>query len=514
MLVYSNALTVLGKSLDSREAALRSIQLWLSYKCRVHAEEFVFSDDLSRSFSEGKRVEAWSTSAHSDDHPRINSIRFSHPDGEVAGRQWVTEVGVRQEAPEGSAEVTVLLQTNDISARVGSEAVVATRPGVVDQVLRNCTVVGDGRTGTSRNLEDRDIEELVRLVESPARRHPIVLVSLDKFSERPLVDTHRLASQLVGLAEVFLIANKFANFRFTQALGQARSAWGGAINLIFPPHNQFIPTRLLRPDAIARLAEEGDPIQHLLGLVAHATNLPMSWRHISPETVRQARLERRLALLKAARKPDEESQEVLALYEEELQGEHKKTGALEDTVLDREAQIQQLHSDVRRLRYQLSQKAGPAEVAFEPEPRYFGNLAEVAATVEEEMSDRIVLTNRAGRSIKESPYRDAANAYRAFELLHAQFFSMCMGESGREEVDQALLDAGMEYSPSMSESTMGRYVGYDAKYKGRSADFNKHIKIGSTRDPTRCFRIHFEWDAADARIVVHHAGKHLTTTQS
>ena len=89
-----------------------------------------------------------------------------------------------------------------------------------------------------------------------------------------------------------------------------------------------------------------------------------------------------------------------------------------------------------------------------------------------------------------------------------------MGESGREEVDQALLDAGMEYSPSMSESTMGRYVGYDAKYKGRSADFNKHIKIGSTRDPTRCFRIHFEWDAADARIVVHHAGKHLTTTQS
>jgi hypothetical protein len=43
---------------------------------------------------------------------------------------------------------------------------------------------------------------------------------------------------------------------------------------------------------------------------------------------------------------------------------------------------------------------------------------------------------------------------------------------------------------------------------------NRHFRLGGARDKTRTLRIHFEWDEDDQVIVIHHAGEHLTTTQS
>ena len=63
----------------------------------------------------------------------------------------------------------------------------------------------------------------------------------------------------------------------------------------------------------------------------------------------------------------------------------------------------------------------------------------------------------------------------------------------------------------MSDVTMGLSDDYSAQYKGRKADYNKHLKIGTSRRPERTFRIHFEWDDEDNKIVIHHAGRHLTT---
>jgi len=71
----------------------------------------------------------------------------------------------------------------------------------------------------------------------------------------------------------------------------------------------------------------------------------------------------------------------------------------------------------------------------------------------------------------------------------------------------------IEFQPKMSSVTMGQYAD-NRKYKGRSADINRHFCLGNARDPIRTLRIHFDWDDEDKLLVIHHAGKHLETTQS
>jgi hypothetical protein len=82
---------------------------------------------------------------------------------------------------------------------------------------------------------------------------------------------------------------------------------------------------------------------------------------------------------------------------------------------------------------------------------------------------------------------------------------------------QPILDAFQSdlitFAQGMSDVTMGKY-GPNLKYKNRAADLNRHFRLGTARDKTRTMRIHFEWDADDNRLVIHHAGEHLPTSQN
>src|SRR5690242_1985617 len=99
MLVYSNDLTITTSSGDSLQAGLDSMRAWLSRKCRVPIADIDLTADWRRSFPDGKRIEAYSTIVEFPEHPRIHAVRFSHPDRDVSGRLWVTELGLRQMHP-------------------------------------------------------------------------------------------------------------------------------------------------------------------------------------------------------------------------------------------------------------------------------------------------------------------------------------------------------------------------------------------------------------------------------
>ncbi|KJU87002.1 hypothetical protein MBAV_000804 [Candidatus Magnetobacterium bavaricum] len=86
---------------------------------------------------------------------------------------------------------------------------------------------------------------------------------------------------------------------------------------------------------------------------------------------------------------------------------------------------------------------------------------------------------------------------------------MFKGNISLDEVKAYLLQQGIEYNPHIDVRNT-----YKKQYKNRPADFNKHLKLGTSRDPKLSFRIHFEYDAEDDVIVINHAGKHLPTTKS
>lgn len=143
-----------------------------------------------------------------------------------------------------------------------------------------------------------------------------------------------------------------------------------------------------------------------------------------------------------------------------------------------------------------------------------GSLTDVLERVEDQYADRMVLTRRARKSLRESPYADPPMALTAFDLLADVMYRHLAGEMDYETVSKAMLTKGIVYAPRMSEVTMGRYPGYAATWNGRPADMSRHLKLGTSRDPSHCMRIHFDWDESEQKIIVHHAGRHLPTRWS
>ena len=77
----------------------------------------------------------------------------------------------------------------------------------------------------------------------------------------------------------------------------------------------------------------------------------------------------------------------------------------------------------------------------------------------------------------------------------------------REEVDG-------RYSANNSGITAGKCDGYERIHGGKKYILDKHIQLGTARDPWFCFRIYFEWEPELEKIIILHAGEHLDTTTS
>ncbi|WP_233355598.1 hypothetical protein, partial [Vibrio cholerae] len=70
------------------------------------------------------------------------SVLLTHPDNEINGRHWETEIGIKEE--DGKTKFSIQLKVNDISTQVRGN-VVTTRPLVVkylsdSQLLKRNTI--------------------------------------------------------------------------------------------------------------------------------------------------------------------------------------------------------------------------------------------------------------------------------------------------------------------------------------------------------------------------------------
>lgn len=415
---------------------------------------------------------------------------------------------------EAPLDVTVLLRVEDVSPKVALQPPVVSRPGVVRMILSRCDPVAGTPGLVEEEVGSEEVQRVHEFIRDPDRHAPIVFVSPDDFTERPRVDVAALLDQVMGLAHVYVIRSKHETFAFTRQLGRALSAFKGAINILYPAVRgaSFIPTDLLTPERIGEMETEDLPLERqVLGMIVHRMNLPHSWRHVSPEEVRRVRLERNLAASRAGGAFDPAAEQYLDELAEELAAKSSEAENLKQDLLVSEARGLKLEADKQALLYQLRQAAArePDEDGERP-GRQITSLADVIEGIEAELAERLLLTNRGRKSLRGSPFLDVEAAWSAFELLHDYFQPMFDGRISLEEVLMEGREREVEYEPHMAETTLGKYPDYDAQYKGRAADFHKHLKVGhkSSRDPERCMRIHFEWDEDDRLIVIHHAGRH------
>lgn len=141
-------------------------------------------------------------------------------------------------------------------------------------------------------------------------------------------------------------------------------------------------------------------------------------------------------------------------------------------------------------------------------------LIDIVNGVADTHPGRIHMTTPALKSLRDSVYRDHGKFRACLSLMATKLYDHYSEKVGRlHDVLEHFKLESIDFEPKMSPVTMGMYAD-NRKYKGKPANMNRHFCLGNARDPSRTLRIHFDWDADDKVLVIHHAGKHLETTQS
>ncbi len=463
-------------------------------------------------------------------YPYLFCAQLSHGDNQVSGRRWMTEIGLRQEAPDAPVDCTFLLKTDEVSARV-TAPIQVTRPKLVEQLSQQCNPSGDTPGMKVKRLDEESASAFLIEVEREERRCPIVVVSSNRDGVYP-IPPERIRSLLVGIADVVEVPLGADTFKIEEKLGRRYGAWGGAINIIFQARRgargTFCETALYRPNEITELIDDGKNIEsEILAAVTHRTNLPYSWRHISLEVVSQAILRGQLTRSIQRARGSDDSAEYVALLEEadkELRAKDEQVVGLRLDIEERDGEVRKLQADIEGLKHALSGRQSSTEIGDEELHALMPLRDAVTAALTNDPSveqslklismlfpDRVTILDSAQDSAQESDADGFRHGKKAFDLLWklANGYWQVLADGKGDQHAKAVFGHNA-YAQNESQA-----LSNDGKrrrtftYRGRDFLMEKHLKIGVKDSAAETLRIHFEWLADEKRMVVGYCGKHL-----
>ncbi len=525
MLVYSNTLWLDESS--GLESVLGAIAHWLAFKTREDVKLFRIKETSDRTMKDGSRIESWAASSA---FPVLHAVRYTHRDSRVSGRQWVTEVGVRLEDATSPIQCSVLLRTNEISPRVSAKVEV-TRPRVVEYIIRESSISGRTPGLTVSVLREAEAEALGKLVRDEKRTYAVVVVSPQ--TDKYLVDPQRLRSLVVGLADVFVIPPDANTFAIQDILGAQYAAWLGAINLIFPHFrykgNDLTPTRRLMPVDLEKMEAQGvRPESEILSLLAHRLNLPNSWRHISPDVVKQASLRQELQRHREEASRNGDLKELVDLFQQDNTRQEEQIRELQELVdsnngqiRDQDATIDQLEFEIDRLKSSLqSMEQSPSLTGDGASWEVLDSFASIAGGSEPTPSqclhlvshffpESVVVSDSAWKSAEKSaPFKHGHKALALLVKLATDYRNDLLAGNGDVVARRHF---GNAYAAKESETVENNKRARQARtfsYKGKNIEVSKHLRIGTKDSIAETLRVYFEWDVDDKKSVIFHCGQH------
>lgn len=528
MLVYSSRFHLKPK--DGPKQIVECVARWMGKCTGGYVEGGLLIAGLRQRLRDGSMVVSRATFGPEGEpaYPLLFCAQLSHGDNEVAGRRWFTEVGLRQVDQHEPVECTILLRTDEISARV-TAPIQVTRPRLVQDLMESCEPCSDTPGLRIKRLDEASAAAFLVEVEREARQYPIVVISASRDGAYA-VQPERLRTLLTGIAEVVEVPAGVDTFKIEEVLGSRYGAWGGAINVLFQARTGdrgvFCNRTLYRPSDLAGLIADGKNIDsEVLATVTHRTNLPYSWKHISLEVVSQATLRSQLAASIQKAKSSDEAGEYAALLEEadkELLAKDVEVTALRQDLEERASLAHRLQADIDGLKHALNgrQSAGDASedelAAIKPLRDAVASLVNDEPSLEQSLTiistffpDRVVVLDSAYESAQDS--REFMYGKRAFDLLWSfvnDYWSALASGQGDMIGKRAFGSSDYAQNEGQALSNAGKKR-RTFNYRGTDILMEKHLKIGIKDSVSETLRIHFEWIGVERRLVIGHCGKHL-----
>lgn len=528
MLIYCNQLQIIDE--DAFVKVINCIIRWLKAKTKY---QFSINQLLSNGdyTVNNMKVRTYNGAGH---YPKLYSIMHSQRDEQVYGRQWITEIGIRIDPPE-PLYFTLMLETSDVSTRV-QQAPISTRPLLIDYIRKTCTLPKTtvGLKLKKLNSDKFHLRALQSEFETPNRTYPLVLVSRT-FDGEPYINPYKLQNQLLGLAQVVLCEKDFDTYEMERVLSRRYSAWGGAINIIYPlMQRDYCRNNLLLVARLEQLVKEDKKLTNeILSYVTHFSNAKRKSFHFSPYNVRSKRLKESRDHIReklAQMQIDDELGEMLEqalehMSEMEKSQEETQKSLTEDLlseqlqVLDLEESIKEKDHHIQKLQYHLEQKSveplgeQPAcpvesETVFEaignPNPETLLNLV---ASV---FPKRVVVLGSAMRSAKQSSsfQQNRRLASLLYRLCSEYFDQISEGSDSQAKTVFTRSEFAAKESESVMRSEKCKAL-RTFQYNGKDLQMFRHLKIGVSDNVQDTIRVHFHWLNEEKRIIVGHCGPHL-----
>lgn len=375
-------------------------------------------------------------------------------------------------------------------------------PRIVKELVRRFGAYDDREISIEpRSVERADADDIARVLTATERTLPVVLCSPRNRDDRPVTSPRRLAEALVGLAHVYLLADRFVTLRLRDRLGASLACYDGAVRVYWPgsvseerarEHRYWTPEavgsrgrrfpetvlRYLRPAAIARVPEPS-----------------LDW-HVLEASARRAKEERRERRDEAAERLERRIADLSARLDEE----RERARSWEDAYT-------QLWAEVER---------EGVELAHLPPHERPGSVEEAVRWALERYPDRLDLALNSRSSLEGNPFEDPEAVRRALACLATTYADARRGTISEPNLDEAFLAAsGFRYSPHQSSTTMGRFPNhYRTVWRDRTVPLEEHLKKGTSRDPRHTIRIAFFYDEECGRVVIGYIGLHQRNTVS
>lgn len=442
------------------------------------------------------------------------ALRAEDPDKDVAGRTWSTEIVIGGEvgnSPHVSLRLIVSTSEPDF-------AIEPHVPGPVLQMIEAPGLIRGARRLSSEPVTfhtENDVQDLCDHLEDPERRLPIIVVALPDSGGKPQINAKVLAKAVAGLARIVLLPAELT-WVLTDRFGKYRSVFNGGVRAYLrgfsATDDPFRHRLFLEGD----LRKAGGGASCVRSLRALAAEVSISETRLGKDVldfaaVRTASKKLRKTDFANQAAPDAERlkfaedwadslEKLVEEKEKEIDGYVAEVEATEERAQVAEQENRSLLFRVRQLQAALAE-GGETPTQEPPLPQVWSEFTD---WLDQTYPDKVLLTPAARRMARSPVFEDVTLVARAIVwLATVQHFRRIDGGGSLRDVQ---VENGILNSPCGGDT-------YGADWKGRRYDVDWHVKNGgNVRDPKRCLRIYYFWEAETQQTVIDHLPSHRRTS--
>ena len=462
------------------------------------------------------------------DAPKYWTVRLSEHLKDP-GRIWITEIGLAERSP-----TEIVFGCRVLCSQRGAPD---STPRSIPAFVRGIAFTQDAMLDGRRESPDPwivestdDVDELVTFIESPRRRHPIVVFATPEDSDDPsrtAIPVTPFIRRTVGFVHTAIVTPAAA-YALTDALGKDFSVYRQAVRTYYPNFNASEDISTDHPVATALRVQQWDREDDQTFedfLVYQSLRITRPRQELEsefPPFHQVKRVAASLARESAASRGESSDAELLALAEEEIAAARREADETMELLTEAEREREEALSRVRetqasyfalQMHVEVLQKQ-LEEMEGKPRSDYPDALEQLEHWVISNLSGFVELSDRALKAVRESNFRNTSLVYEALLLMRDYYVPM--RRQGDVELKQRfetrLAELGLDNSKCFSQPNKAQSFGgeYFVKYQGEKRELDWHLKGSRSRDGRLGFRLYYFWDTETSRVIVGYLPGHLT----